>query len=1014
MWHLNLPRSSTMSEKDGLFENPNQNEAQTVEEQKRDTLVEIKEDTASIRDILENFGGRQIALLAQAEKQAKSRHLSEKRTNEELIQALKTPKVVDKVRSKNQENLHKVKQKEERNDKSRFDTGHFKERKTHPGKEKLNPVVKARQTKSSKQQTQPILEQNKPPKKKERTENAEVLPNQWQRDKNGRVRDKDGRFVKEAELDEQGIKNPTKSDSEEETQELARENAMVEVLSGIKDAIDTPDNLDPLIDGVKEITGPLGSVFDTTKTVVGATGRGFGKLFGGQDKEQRQHNRFFRFFKKFTKQQEKADNQQNSWLKRIWKKPNGNGVFGRLFGLLRMFARFPFLLARLPFMFATAIGRGLLKMLGGAGKLGAGLLGGIGKLGKGIFGGLGRLGKGALKKIPILGSLLAIGDGIGGLFDDSRDEEGKSNRGKRVGGAVGTLIGGGIGSLLGPVGTIAGAMIGDWIGEKIGAWAADFDWSIIGKKITGAWDASIAWIKDTWDNLSWDSFSAKVSAAWDSTSSWIKTQWDSLDWGSFGEKLNQIWEGVSSWITSVWNELDFSGVWKTTKNIGAKIKDGAVGLGIQAVQGAKNIGSSVKNWAVDKADSAISTISGWLGLNHSTPTENSPQEVEQQLQQVNHSQEENVNAISNTNERVSLSNEYLSLIFTTLNDIFAFLKEKLGGATYINEQVGYPTSSITENGMPVSNSSSVVSFDNKGDAAKARDAYIEIARKNGASEQDIRFALANMARETGDFAHGASENMNYSSAERIMAVHGAKIKKWGGDVNTLVRNPEALANVVYADANGSKLGNTQEGDGWRFRGRGLVQLTGRANYMRYGQMIGEDLVNNPDLVNDPVIAAKVADAYLKDRSYGKDFTRFSAGIIGNVTTNAHGRDALLKGQSKLNSVDKFMNNPVEMTGLSKQYVEKNTDLLSQMKPVSSIDGMVIPKIKQPQDTSKESLKIVEQETAKKATIEQQKVEQSTAQASNSLDPAAQYLTQDVSDRRIAHIVTGGIAQKGRI
>ncbi len=270
-----------MSEKDGLFENPNQNEAQTVEEQKRDTLVEIKEDTASIRDILENFGGRQIALLAQAEKQAKSRHLSEKRTNEELIQALKTPKVVDKVRSKNQENLHKVKQKEERNDKSRFDTGHFKERKTHPGKEKLNPVVKARQTKSSKQQTQPILEQNKPSKKKERTENAEVLPNQWQRDKNGRVRDKDGRFVKEAELDEQGIKNPTKSDSEEETQELARENAMVEVLSGIKDAIDTPDNLDPLIDGVKEITGLLGSVFDTTKTVVGATGRGFGKLFGG-------------------------------------------------------------------------------------------------------------------------------------------------------------------------------------------------------------------------------------------------------------------------------------------------------------------------------------------------------------------------------------------------------------------------------------------------------------------------------------------------------------------------------------------------------------------------------------------------------------------------------------------------------------------------------------------------------------------------------------------------------------
>ena len=186
-----------------------------------------------------------------------------------------------------------------------------------------------------------------------------------------------------------------------------------------------------------------------------------------------------------------------------------------------------------------------------------------------------------------------------------------------------------------------------------------------------------------------------------------------------------------------------------------------------------------------------------------------------------------------------------------------------------------------------------------GAAKQARDAYIEIAKKNGRSSQDIQFALANMARETGGFTKSAGENMNYSSVERIMQVHGAKIRKWGGDVNTLVKNPEALANVVYSDHNGSSLGNTEQGDGWRYRGRGLVQLTGRSNYRKYGKILGIDLEGNPDLASDPQVAAQVADAYLKERSYGKDFNSFSAGIIGNVTSNPHGIDALQKGRAYL-------------------------------------------------------------------------------------------------------------------
>lgn len=61
------------------------------------------------------------------------------------------------------------------------------------------------------------------------------------------------------------------------------------------------------------------------------------------------------------------------------------------------------------------------------------------------------------------------------------------------------------------------------------------------------------------------------------------------------------------------------------------------------------------------------------------------------------------------------------------------------------------------------------------------------------------------------------------------------------------------------------LGNTVPPDGERFRGRGFVQLTGRSNYTRYSKEIGEDLVNNPESANEPVIAAKPLARCLSDR-----------------------------------------------------------------------------------------------------------------------------------------------------
>jgi putative chitinase len=75
------------------------------------------------------------------------------------------------------------------------------------------------------------------------------------------------------------------------------------------------------------------------------------------------------------------------------------------------------------------------------------------------------------------------------------------------------------------------------------------------------------------------------------------------------------------------------------------------------------------------------------------------------------------------------------------------------------------------------------------------------------------------------------------------------------------------------------LGNTQKGDGPRYKGRGLLQLTGRANYADYGTALGVDLVNNPTLAAQPALSLKIACEYWKRRNINADCDRDDAQAV---------------------------------------------------------------------------------------------------------------------------------------
>jgi putative chitinase len=115
-----------------------------------------------------------------------------------------------------------------------------------------------------------------------------------------------------------------------------------------------------------------------------------------------------------------------------------------------------------------------------------------------------------------------------------------------------------------------------------------------------------------------------------------------------------------------------------------------------------------------------------------------------------------------------------------------------------------------------------------------------------------------------------SENLNYSGRtlfEMFGAGNRYKNKERFANIDeanaVAARGPEAVGNILY----GGRMGNALD-EGFKYRGRGLIQLTGKDNYRKYSKLVGVDLVSNPDEANELGTAAKIAATYFVQAKKG--------------------------------------------------------------------------------------------------------------------------------------------------
>lgn len=295
-----------------------------------------------------------------------------------------------------------------------------------------------------------------------------------------------------------------------------------------------------------------------------------------------------------------------------------------------------------------------------------------------------------------------------------------------------------------------------------------------------------------------------------------------------------------------------------------------------------------------------------------------------------------------------------------------------------------------------------------------RRAMIEEMTAAGISDPREKAAfLAQMDHESGGFKR-FDENLNYS-AEGLMK-NFPKYYKTLDQAKADVGKPEAIANRVY----GGRLGNTEAGDGYKYRGRGFVQLTGKANYAEASKALGIDLVSNPELAADPANAAKIATWFWKKSGAG------TAARTGDLKASRKRINGGLNGMDEVRQkYDGYLGaltaGTIDATGKPKDIAAAVSAPMASPAsvPVMPAKGypapLVMTSAARPVSASLPAPKLASMAPAPTpapppAPAVQTLIGSNAGAGSKTTVTLRSPITQNLSDRQIAHVATGGLGE----
>ena len=158
--------------------------------------------------------------------------------------------------------------------------------------------------------------------------------------------------------------------------------------------------------------------------------------------------------------------------------------------------------------------------------------------------------------------------------------------------------------------------------------------------------------------------------------------------------------------------------------------------------------------------------------------------------------------------------------------------------------------------------------------------------------------LSQTTHESNDYKR-LEESFNYSP-KRLFEVFRKRVGSLGNAQKLCDEGAKSIADFVY----GGRLGNAKD-EGYKYRGRGIIQLTGKNNYKYYGNKLNIDLVNNPNLAKEPDTAIEIALLFWKEKECG---LYAKMGDVKTVTKLINGGyNGLADRQRRFDSILKILN-----------------------------------------------------------------------------------------------------------